>query len=121
MIFSTPIWNEKKEFASHRRFVRDASFAGATILAVPNVSTSREKDKVLTVGEGEFLYEVDHDWEHLPKGHTFGLLKRNGKVFTPIVPNARTETLPPDHRGKSVTQRHCLYRLVQGLQCSRSE
>jgi transposase len=30
----------------------------------------------------------------------FGLLKRSGKVFTAIVPNASTETLPPDHRGK---------------------
>ena len=52
--------NEKKEFVSRRRFVRDASFAGATMLAVPNVSTSREKAKVLTLGEGEFLYEVEH-------------------------------------------------------------
>ena len=25
----------------------------------------------------------------------FGLLKRNGKVYTPIIPNARTETLIP--------------------------
>jgi hypothetical protein len=43
--------NEKKEFVSRRRFVRDASFAGATMFAVPNVSTSREKAMVLTVGE----------------------------------------------------------------------
>jgi hypothetical protein len=67
MIFSAPIWNEKKEFASRRRFVRDASFAGATMLAVPNVSTSREKDKVLLVSEGEFLYKVDHDWGGCPR------------------------------------------------------
>ena len=64
--------NEKKEFVSRRRFVRDASFAGATMFAVPNVSTSREKAKVLTVGEGEFLYEVEHDWGHLPEGHVYG-------------------------------------------------
>ena len=35
--------NEKKEFVSRRRFVRDAPFAGATMLAVPYVLTSREK------------------------------------------------------------------------------
>lgn len=64
--------NANKEFVSRRRFVRDASFAGATMLAVPNVSTSREKAKVLTVGEGEFLYEVEHDWGHLPEGHAYG-------------------------------------------------
>jgi hypothetical protein len=64
--------NEKKEFVSRRRFVRDTSFAGATMLAVPNVSTSWEKAKVLTVGEGEFLYEVEHDWRHLPEGHVYG-------------------------------------------------
>jgi transposase len=51
----------------------------------------------------------------------FGLLKRAGKVFTDIVPNARTVALPPDHRGKSDTRQHCLHRLVQGLQSSRSE
>ena len=61
--------NEKKEFGSRRRFVRYTSFAGATMLAVPNVSTSREKAKVFTVGKEEFPYEVEHDWGHLPEGH----------------------------------------------------
>ena len=61
--------NEKKEFVSRRRFVRDASFAGATMLAVPNVSTSLEKAKVLTLGEGEFLFEVEYDWAFAGGSH----------------------------------------------------
>ena len=64
--------NANKEFVSRRRFVRDASFAGATMLAVPNVSTSREKDKVLPVREGKFLYQVDHDWGDLSEDHLYG-------------------------------------------------
>ena len=81
--------NEKKEFVSRRRFVRDASFAGATMLAVPNVSTSREKAKVLTVGEGEYLYEVEHDWGNLPEGYAYGnashgvTVDRAGLIYLP--------------------------------------
>ena len=69
MLFSSPILNKKKEFVSRRHFVRYASFAGATMFAVPNVLTSREKAKVLTVGEGEFLFEVEHDWAFAGGSH----------------------------------------------------
>jgi hypothetical protein len=36
------------------------------------VSTSREKDKVLPVSEGKFLYQVDHDWGDLSEDHLYG-------------------------------------------------
>ena len=38
----------------------------------------------------------------------FGLLKRNGKVFTVIIPDAKTDTLMP-------IIRQCLYRHVEKL------
>ena len=75
--------NEKKEFVSRRRFVRDTSFAGATMLAVPNVSTSREKAKVLTVGKGGFLFGIVNDCRHLPKGHKYGNASHGVVVMSP--------------------------------------
>ena len=59
------------------------------MLAVPNVSTSREKAKVLTVGEGEYLYEVEHDWGNLPEGYAYGnashgvTVDRAGLIYLP--------------------------------------
>jgi transposase len=54
----------------------------------------------------------------------FGLLKRGGKVFTAIIPNAKTETLLPirdpsaHHPGASRARQHRLYRHLQILRCS---
>jgi transposase len=44
----------------------------------------------------------------------FGLLKRAGKVFTAIIPDAKTETFA-NHRAASTTKKHCLHGHFQGL------
>lgn len=48
----------------------------------------------------------------------FGLLKRNGKVYTVIISNAKSETLLPLIR-ESMPRQYCLHRLISWLQCSR--
>ena len=49
----------------------------------------------------------------------FDLLKRGGKVYTAIVPNAKTETLLPIIQEKGATRQHRLHGHIQGLQCAQ--
>ena len=59
--------------SNRRHFLGQAStLVAGTAFAVPHVLTSREKAKVVMVGEGDFLYEVQHDWGQLPDGHVYG-------------------------------------------------
>lgn len=57
---------------NRRNFLRGTSTVTAVTLVAPNLLTSREKTKVITVGEGKYIYEVEHDWGKLPEGHLYG-------------------------------------------------
>jgi hypothetical protein len=55
---------------SRRQFVQ-ATVAGATALAVPNVLTASKTDSRTIVGEGDYRYEIQHDWPQLPSKYTW--------------------------------------------------
>lgn len=52
---------------THRRnFVKTSAAAAAALLAAPAIVTAAKTDKPLVVGEGEYKYEVHHEWPQLP-------------------------------------------------------
>ena len=51
----------------------------------------------------------------------FGLLKRGGKVYTAIIPNAKTETLLPIIQGEDSTRQRGVHRHLQIVQCPGRE
>ena len=59
------------------------------------------------------------DHRAVGKMPVFGLLKRNGKVYAAIIPDAKTRTLMSMIREKvqldSLDSLHCLYRLLESL------
>ena len=60
------------ESVSRRQFlstavVTTAAVTSAAILGAPMVSTASKTDKPLIVGEGEYQYEVQHEWPQLPE------------------------------------------------------
>lgn len=55
---------------SRRKFL--AAAAGtAAVLAVPTILTAAKTDKPLVVGQGEYRYEVIHEWPQLPDKFTW--------------------------------------------------
>ncbi|MGC1272696.1 MAG: twin-arginine translocation signal domain-containing protein [Planctomycetaceae bacterium] len=56
---------------SRRKFLGAAAAGTAAILGAPMVLTARKTDSKLVVGEGEYAYEVEHDWPQLPDKFTW--------------------------------------------------
>ena len=57
---------------SRRRFLATTAAAGSVaILGAPAVFAARKTDGKPTVGEGEHVYEVEHDWPQLPDKFTW--------------------------------------------------
>lgn len=56
---------EHSSGVSRRDFLA-VSAGAAAALAVPNVITAAKTEKPLIVGDGEFTYEVQHEWPQLP-------------------------------------------------------
>jgi hypothetical protein len=56
---------------SRREFLATAAVSSATVLAVPAVLTAKKTDSPLVVGEGDYRYEVQHDWPQLPERYTW--------------------------------------------------
>ena len=54
-----------------RRTFLKTSGATATVAALPNLLTSKNR-KAIILGEGEYRYTVEHGWGKLPEGHTYG-------------------------------------------------
>ena len=52
---------------SRRQFLSTAAAGTATVLAAPTVLTAARTDKPLVVGQGDYKYEVQHDWPQLPE------------------------------------------------------
>lgn len=53
------------QLPSRRRFLKTAAAASA-VFAAPGVLTARKSDSTLIVGEGDYKFEVLHDWPQLP-------------------------------------------------------
>src|SRR5260221_10639178 len=56
---------------SRRQFLSAAVAGAAVALGTPLVLTARKTDSKLVVGEGEYKYEVLHDWPALPDKFTW--------------------------------------------------
>lgn len=54
-----------------RRQFLGATVAGAAVLAAPAVLTASKSDSKTILGEGDFRYEVQHDWPRLPDKYTW--------------------------------------------------
>ena len=55
---------------SRRRFLATTATTAAA-LAAPRVLTAQKSEKQLVIGEGEYRYEVLHDWPQLPDKYTW--------------------------------------------------
>lgn len=57
---------------NRRRFVAQATTATAAAASLaPNISTAQKSGKRVVLGEGDYRYEVEHDWAQLPKPFTW--------------------------------------------------
>ncbi|MDH3718433.1 MAG: hypothetical protein OES79_09970 [Planctomycetota bacterium] len=56
---------------TRRRFLATAAAGGAATLGAPAVITASKTDAVTIVGEGDFRYEVNHQWPQLPDKYTW--------------------------------------------------
>lgn len=57
---------QRSESLSRRRFLGAAAAGGCAALAAPAVHAAAKSDSQTIVGEGDFRYEVTHDWPQLP-------------------------------------------------------
>ena len=56
---------------SRRQFLATAATGAAAVLAAPAVLTASKTDSTLIVGEGDYKFEVIHDWPQLPDQFTW--------------------------------------------------
>ena len=57
--------------ATRREFLSTAAVGTAAILGAPMVLAARKTDSKLVIGEGDYRYEVEHDWPQLPDKFTW--------------------------------------------------
>lgn len=56
---------------SRREFLATTAAATAVIAGAPAVITAQKTDKPLIVGEGDYQYEVQHEWPQLPSQYSW--------------------------------------------------
>ena len=56
---------------SRREFLSTAAMGATTVLAAPAVLAASKTDSTLIVGQGDYKYEVVHDWPQLPDKFTW--------------------------------------------------
>lgn len=56
---------------SRRKFLSAAAAGSAVVLGAPLIVTAKKTDSKLIVGEGEYKYEVNHNWPQLPDKFTW--------------------------------------------------
>ncbi|MDP1797467.1 MAG: twin-arginine translocation signal domain-containing protein [Planctomycetaceae bacterium] len=56
---------------SRREFLVTSAAATAAIVGAPAVITAQKSDKPLIVGEGDYRYEVQHEWPQLPSQYSW--------------------------------------------------
>lgn len=56
---------------SRRQFLSTAAAGATAVLAAPAVLTASKTDATLVLGEGDYKYEVMHEWPQLPKEFTW--------------------------------------------------
>jgi hypothetical protein len=61
----------RRSTMSRRRFLGAAAAGSAALVTAPRVLTAKKTDGPLVVGEGEYRFEVQHDWPQLPDRFTW--------------------------------------------------
>ncbi len=56
---------------SRRQFITTAAAGAAAVVAAPAVITASKTDSKIILGEGEYKYEVIHEWPQLPQEFTW--------------------------------------------------
>lgn len=56
---------------SRRQFLATAAAGSAALVGAPAIVTARKSEGPLVVGEGDYRYEVQHDWPQLPGEFTW--------------------------------------------------
>lgn len=57
--------------SNRRQFLATSAIGSLAFLAAPAVLTARKSDSKLIVGQGDYKYEVIHDWPQLPSEFTW--------------------------------------------------
>ena len=58
--------------SSRREFITTAALGATAILAAPSIVTAKKSEaKNLIIGEGDYKYEVQHNWPQLPDKYTW--------------------------------------------------
>jgi hypothetical protein len=83
---------------SRRRFVASSLAGAAAAMAAPAVVTAAKTDSRLVLGEGDYRYEVAHDWPQLPDKYTWQTthnvaVDKAGNLY--VIHEGRAEL--PDH------------------------
>jgi len=60
-----------KTSVSRRQFLAASAAGAAATLAAPTILTAAKADKPLVVGEGEYQFEVQHNWPQLPDRYSW--------------------------------------------------
>lgn len=60
-----------RDSLSRREFLATSAAATVVLAGAPAIITAQKSDKPLIVGEGEYQYEVQHEWPQLPKEYTW--------------------------------------------------
>ena len=56
---------------SRREFMKSAAAGSAVALAAPAIVTAKKTDGQVIIGEGDYQYEVNHQWAQLPSEFTW--------------------------------------------------
>lgn len=63
--------NQRRNLKTRREFLSTAAVGAAAIIAAPAVLTASKSDSQLIVGEGDYKFEVIHEFPQLPKEFTW--------------------------------------------------
>lgn len=63
--------NSNKPSVSRRQFLQTTAVAATASLATPTILTASKTDSQVVIGEGDYRYEVQHDWPQLPDKYTW--------------------------------------------------
>lgn len=63
--------NHRSDRVSRRQFVAQAAAGTAAALAAPAVLTARKTDSTIILGEGDYRYQVFHNWPQLPSRYSW--------------------------------------------------
>ena len=94
--------------SNRRAFLAQAAAGTAAVLAAPAVVTASKTDTQVILGEGDYKYEVTHDWPQLPEKFSWQTthnvaLDKAGATAPPTTPYSQTQ---PDARSPPTSHTH---------------